>query len=279
MASISVVVTARDAARTIEQTLKSLLKSISSSDEILVLLDKCKDNTSSRVAKFADSRIRVFESKEGLGRSAGRNFLIEKSRGEYIAICDADDIALPWRFALAKRQLKKFDAVFGTAIVFGKQLRPLPILPQVPRTIRPKEMPLELFARNPIVHSTATFKKSVFIELGQYRESEAEEYDLWLRMINSGKSLFRTSLPVALYRFHSTQASQAPGFAERGANCHFVIKEQITLADKLSLAATSLREQKEAVLAMIRRKGVFAYLEVHGLPGRLRNWKNSKKRN
>lgn len=276
MLRISVVITARNAEKTIGRTIRSLLRAMSSSDEILILLDKCSDNTSDSVSKFKDKRIKVFESQTGMGRSSGRNFLIEKSTAEYIAICDADDIALPWRFKLARKYLRKYDAVFGTAIVFGFQLRPLPLLPQVTRTIRPLEMPLELFARNPLVHSTATFKRSIVVELGGYRESEAEEYDLWLRMVNSGKLLFRTALPVALYRFHSSQASQVPGFVERGLNCRFVIEEQEILSRKLDLEG-ALSEKKKQALSRLRRKGILSYLEVQGLPPMLRKWKDQKK--
>lgn len=42
--------------------------------------------------------------------------------------------------------------------------------------------------RNFIIHSSVMFKKSILSEIGLYRDLvPAEDYDLWLRMLNSGK--------------------------------------------------------------------------------------------
>ena len=274
---ISVIVTARNAEGTIGATIRSLLIALSKRDEVLILLDKCEDGTRDVVDRFADKRIRVFENLEGLGRSRGRNFLAEQATGDYLAVLDADDISLPWRFVMARKQLRKMDAVFGGAIVFGKQLRPLPVLPQVPRSIRADRASIELLGRNPLVHSTATFKRSAFEVAGGYRDSEAEEYDLWLRFANMGLTIFRSAWPVVLYRFHSNQASQQEGFVERGLSCHFVISEQLELATKLGLREQNVEHVRSYGRNKVLQSSLLARLEVLGLPEPLRRWKNRKK--
>jgi glycosyltransferase involved in cell wall biosynthesis len=271
---ISVIVTARNAEKTIHSTIRSLLLSIAKHDEVLILLDACTDNTGAVVNSFSDSRLKVFENTTGLGRSRGRNFLIDKSDSTFIAICDADDISLPWRFTFSRKLLEKFDAVFGTAIVFGKTLKPLPVIPQIPRKITCEQMPIELLGRNPLVHSTATFKRSLVDEVGYYRESEAEEYDLWLRMINAGNLLYRSARPVTLYRFHPDQASKSPGFVRRGLECPFVIQEQKTLSESLGIVGESIQEIREISRERIKKNGFRARLEVQGLPDFLRNSSN-----
>lgn len=274
---ISVIVTARNAEGTIGATIRSLLIALSKRDEVLILLDKCEDGTRDVVESFADKRIRVFESLEGLGRSRGRNFLAEQATGDYLAVLDADDISLPWRFVMARKQLRKMDAVFGGAIVFGKQLRPLPVLPQVPRSISADKASIELLGRNPLVHSTATFKRSAFEFAGGYRDSEAEEYDLWLRFANMDLSIFRSAWPVVLYRFHANQASQQEGFVERGLSCHFVISEQLKLATKLGLREQNVEQVRSHGRNKVLQSSLLARLEVLGLPEPLRRWKNRKK--
>jgi glycosyltransferase involved in cell wall biosynthesis len=263
---LSVIVTARNAEKTIRVTLKSLMSSIRKHDEILILLDACTDTTGDIAASVCDSRIKIFEHKSGLGRSRGRNFLIDKSDSTFLAICDADDLSLPWRFNLARQLLVDYDAVFGTAIVFGKTLRPLPVIPQIPRKITSEQMPLELLGRNPLVHSTATFKRSVFEEVGLYRDSEAEEYDLWLRMVNANKFLYRSAMPVALYRFHPSQASKSPGFVQRGLECRYVIAEQKKLAERLGLVSASIEGIRELSRERVKKTGFRTKLEVQGLP-------------
>lgn len=274
---ISAIVAARNAQDTIGATIRSLLFALSKQDEILILLDKCEDGTREVVESFIDNRIKVFESQDGLGRSRGRNFLAERAKGDYLAVLDADDIALPWRFLLARKQLKKMDAVFGGAIVFGKQLRPLPLLPQVPRSIDHDNASIELLGRNPLVHSTATFKRNAFQVAGGYRDSEAEEYDLWLRFANMDLKIFRSAWPVVLYRFHAKQASQQEGFVERGLSCPFVISEQLKLASKLGLEVQGVEEARYLGREKVLKSSLLARLEVVGLPEPLRRWKNRKK--
>lgn len=266
MDKLSVIVTARNAERTIAQTLRSLRSQLKDNDEILVLLDACSDRTGERAERLGSSKIKIFESQEVLGRSEGRNFLIRNSDSTLIAICDSDDVALPWRLELARALLDSHDAVFGTAVVFGKQLRPIPIIPQVPRSITPSQMPIELLGRNPIVHSTATFKRSILETVGLYRDSEAEEYDLWLRMVNADFRLFRSAAPVAMYRVHPSQASQSPGFVSRGLNCPFVVEEQRRLAVKLGLRLSSIGDIRREAQDRVRETGTLAKLEIAGLP-------------
>jgi len=264
---ISVIVIARNAESTIFLALLSLLISLRKCDEVLLLLDACSDSTELKAKRLTDKRIRIFSVSEPLGRSRGRNFLIERARGEIIGVLDADDIALPWRFFLARKLLRNNDAVFGTAIVFGKSLKYIPFLPQPLRTIYPSMMAIECLGRNPIVHSSATFKRSALGDETAYRDSEAEEYDLWLRMLNSGLRLYRSALPVVLYRMHPNQASQQPGFIERGQNCSLVIGEQMNLASKIGLPHESVDEVRRIALERVSQSSILARLEVLGLGG------------
>lgn len=245
----------------------SSLFALSREDEVLVLCDGCSDATEAVVRSIQDSRVRTFVVSQSLGRSQGRNFLIERAKGDLIAILDADDICLPWRFSSTRRLLQKYDAVFSTAVVFGKKLRPLPMLAQLPRRIKSGQMPIECLGRNPLVHSSAAFRRTVLDKVGTYRDSEAEEYDLWLRMLNAGALLFRKSLPWVMYRIHPGQASKAEGFVARGLACQFVIQEQLLLADRLGIRGQSIDEIRESALESLRNRGFWARLEVLGLVG------------
>jgi glycosyltransferase involved in cell wall biosynthesis len=257
--------TAKNSARTIRASILSLQVSLRKSDEILIFLDGCTDLTFEKVSRVRDGRIRIFSSVKTIGRSRGRNLLIEKAKGEIIAILDSDDIALPWRFWQARRLLGRFDAVFTPAIVFGLKLRPFPVIPQVLRAITPECMPIECLGRNPLVHSSATFNRSVLLDVGLYRDSEAEEYDLWLRMLNSDYKLFRSSFPAVLYRVHKSQASQSQGFVQRGLDCPLVQGEQIKLAEKLGLASKSVSEIRLEAQRFVRSSSFLAALEVAGI--------------
>lgn len=273
---ISVIITAKDAERTIRSTLISLVIALRRQDEVLVLLDGCSDRTDLAVAKVRDSRIKVFSVKESLGRSEGRNFLIQRASGDVISILDADDISLPWRFIVSRNLLKKNDAVFGTALVFGSQLRPLPLIPQLPRSINSSEMSLECLGRNPVVHSSASFRRDIVSQIGMYRDSEAEEYDLWLRMLNAGFRLHRSALPLVLYRFHKNQASQVPGFVDRGRCCPLVIEQQRLLAREFGWEREGLEAIRNKALNKVQAKSFLARLELAGLSNFMSIFKYTK---
>lgn len=263
--SISVVIAAKNAEATILLAVKSALLGLRKEDEVLVLNDNSSDLTTQVLGQVRDSRLRVFSSEVTLGRSEARNRLIREAKGQLIAILDADDCSLPWRFEVGRRALLRYDAVFSTAIVFGSSLKLLPFLPQVPRAIPSDRFAEELLGRNPIVHSTAIYRKDAIPQALAYRDSEAEEYDLWLRMINAGCQLRRFRFPWVLYRLHEGQASRAEGFNKRGEECNFVIREQKTLASNLGLSNLSLQEAKVRANSLVSTSSFLARLEVNGL--------------
>ncbi len=75
----------------IENTLKSVLNQTHTNYEIIIINDGSNDESESKVLKFKDSRIRLY-SQKNQGVSVARNLGIEKSRYDYIAFLDADDL-------------------------------------------------------------------------------------------------------------------------------------------------------------------------------------------
>ena len=61
--------------------------------EILVIDDGSTDDTEARLAKFGDA-IRYFKKPNG-GQASAFNFGLQRARGEYVALLDADDVWLP----------------------------------------------------------------------------------------------------------------------------------------------------------------------------------------
>ncbi len=63
--------------------------------EILVLDNASSDRTVEVIKSMNNSRITLFEGRENIGPYDGLNFLLDKARGEYVAIQDHDDIWFP----------------------------------------------------------------------------------------------------------------------------------------------------------------------------------------
>lgn len=226
---ISVLIAAHNAAETILSAVNSSLSSLDYKDEVLVMLDACSDQTASRLEGIRDKRLRVFESSINLGRSEARNRLANLARNQFVSILDADDVSFPWRYMVTRRLLKKHDAVFGTAILFGTLPLNIPFLPQPPIRISARRLPSKLVIGNPLVHSSATFDVERFSPADLYKEIVAEEYELWMRMALTDMRMVRTAVPLVAYRVHASQASAQPDFYESGLRCEILKNTRSTL--------------------------------------------------
>jgi len=93
---VSVIIPAYNAEKFIAKTLESVLSQTYQNIEILVVDDGSTDTTAEIVKSFAqkDRRI-ILLQQSNAGVAAARNLAIEKSKGEYIAPIDADDIWYP----------------------------------------------------------------------------------------------------------------------------------------------------------------------------------------
>lgn len=95
---ISVVLPCYNAEQTIAFTIHSVLSQSFTEFELLIINDGSTDGTLDIIEQFADERIQVF-SFANAGPQKSRNRGIEKSRGQYIALIDADDLWTPDKLA------------------------------------------------------------------------------------------------------------------------------------------------------------------------------------
>lgn len=92
--AVSVVLPARDAERTIAQTIRSVLEQTLDDLELIVVDDGSVDGTLTEVRAIPDGRIRVMSSRRrGLG--AARNVGLRSAAGDFVAFIDADDLWSP----------------------------------------------------------------------------------------------------------------------------------------------------------------------------------------
>ncbi len=213
---ISVLMPVKNAEKTIVLAVKSTLRAMNKRSEILILLDGCSDSTETKVRSIKDPRIRVISSTEPLGVARALNQLAAEAKFEILARMDGDDITLPWRF---KTQLKAFsklnpDILFPSHAVFGDPVSPR-LRPSVWCKLNPAESRLALCVSNPFVHPGAMMKKSVYIDLGGYKECPAEDYDLWIRACLANYSIVRIATPGILIRLHGGSVTQNPVWQEK----------------------------------------------------------------
>jgi glycosyltransferase involved in cell wall biosynthesis len=129
---VSIIVVSYNAEKYIEKTLLSCLKQTFKNIEVLLLDNASKDKTLEIVKKIqlSDGRLKIFENKENAGSYAGLNFLLEKAKGEYVAIQDHDDVWFPEKIEKQVKFLNKNQKVLacGTETFYYYEKRELLIL-------------------------------------------------------------------------------------------------------------------------------------------------------
>ena len=97
---VSVVIATYNCRRYLGQAIESVLAQTYTDLELHVVDDGSTDGTAEEVARYlGDPRVR-YHSQTNMGQTAAKNHGIRKSRGEFIAFCDADDLWLPDKLAL-----------------------------------------------------------------------------------------------------------------------------------------------------------------------------------
>jgi glycosyltransferase involved in cell wall biosynthesis len=200
----------RDGEAYLAEAIASVRSQTFSDLELIVVDDGSTDATPEILdaASREDDRIRVLEQAAG-GVSRARNRGCEAARGRYLAILDADDVALPERLAL---QVPFLEVRPEVAVVGGAGI----IVDEDGREIGAAEYPTDpaeaeaLLAagRTPLMQSAATMRTSAFRATAGYRTAleRAQDFELWLRISEHGL-VANLSDTVVLYRIHGGQAS------------------------------------------------------------------------
>jgi glycosyltransferase involved in cell wall biosynthesis len=102
--TISVVLPAYNAARTLRETIDAVLAQTVPADEILVFNDGSKDDTEAVLQSYGPVVTAFTQPNGGVARA--RNFLCRKARGDMIAFLDADDVWHPRYLELQRQQIE-----------------------------------------------------------------------------------------------------------------------------------------------------------------------------
>ncbi len=106
MPTISVVIPAYNAERTIVETITSVQQQTLSNFELIVINDGSTDRTLELLQSIEDNRLKVFSYENG-GLPVARNRGISHATGEFIAFLDADDLWTPDKLELQLAALQQ----------------------------------------------------------------------------------------------------------------------------------------------------------------------------
>lgn len=208
--SIAVLLPVYNAERFVDEAVNSILAQTFTDFELIIVDDGSTDGSLELLEAHAnrDERVTLI-SRPNTGIVGALNEMAERARSTFLARMDADDIALPDRFA---SQLNCFKSNPRAVCVGGRidlisesgepLMSPEPILGNA--TIQQEA----LAGRTPISHPSAIFKRDAFEAVGGYHPDAypAEDLDLFLRLGEIG-DLHNVPNTVLKYRMHGNSIS------------------------------------------------------------------------
>lgn len=198
--TISVIITAYNYGKYLDECIQSVLNQSHKADEIIVVDDESTDNTKEIVAKYPVKYI--WQKNKGL--SGARNTGIKEATSEYIMCLDADDMLRP---DAIKEHLKIADknviAQCGL-MYFGAQVA----------TFRPQGATLQSMLKANTVYCNSVFPKKAWEEVAGYDESKTmrlglEDWLFWLEIMAHGYEVKTSDYIALLYRRHANTMTKS----------------------------------------------------------------------
>lgn len=188
--------------------IESVIQQTFSEWELIIVDDASTDGTADYVQHtFKDPRIFVHRMAVNSGSGACRNVAISHSRGEYVAVLDADDECLPDRLRLQVEALDtdpSTDVVGSQVLEFGDWGGPvMGKWPTDDAAIRQRQLANKM----PVAHPSVMFRKTCLQAVGGYDPAcrRAQDFALFLRLkdakikcINESLIKYRTSRPISV---------------------------------------------------------------------------------
>lgn len=208
---VSIVMPVFNAGDFLLESINSICNQTYTRWELVVVDDASTDESFSILKNLSkvDNRIKVFANKKRLGVSKTANLAISKTKGEFIARMDADDIALPQRIEKQVSYLLENPKIVALGsqciLIDGNGYR-----------IGKKQFPLTfdgvkglIFSSIPVQQPTLMVNKSLLPKNFTWYDSKAntaEEVELLFKLFQIGKV---ENLPEFLleYRIHGSNTS------------------------------------------------------------------------
>jgi len=206
---ISVIMPVYNGEKYLKDAIESVLNQTYTDFELIILNDKSTDSTKEIILSFQrkDSRIVFIDRENNVGPATLRNEGFDVAKGKFIALLDADDLAMPTRFEKQIQALKSNPeiGVCGSWFTtFGENHKDKVIK-------HPKfhdEIKVSFLVDCTIGNSTAFFRKEI---LGEIRYDKdyvpVEDFHLWSRLIVK-TNFYIVQESLVMYRIHDSNISQ-----------------------------------------------------------------------
>lgn len=212
---VTIIIAAYNAGKYLSESINSILAQTFNNFELIIVNDASTDDTLNIASQYAisDSRIKIINNSVNIGQTKSRNMALIQACGDYIAILDADDIAVSDRLEKQVNFLESRPDIFlvgGGVEEFSEKnsIRKSPY-----RITNSWLLGLRLGKKNCIYHPSIMFRNEGFLYREKFRY--AEDYDFYLCLLSAGKKLANIKDIIVKYRISETQIKSTKSEIEK----------------------------------------------------------------
>ncbi len=203
---VSLIIPTYNADKYLVWTLESVLAQSLKEFECILVNDCSPDGSKQIIDNYIrkDKRFKAITHRANGGLSAARNSGLRFAKGKYIAFLDADDLIMPDSLLKRAKTLENScdDKVIGTyagSVSIPNECQ----APPVGKEVKLKVIDFITAGGNcPFNANQPMFKTEIFRKIGGFDESlkQAEDYDMWIRVLRRGFCIVPTNEQLVTYR-------------------------------------------------------------------------------
>lgn len=213
--TISIAIATYNGERYLRQQIDSLLSQTMPFDEMVICDDNSSDSTTAIINEYSarDNRIKLFRNKTNIGFKANFEQALSLCTGDFITLCDQDDIWLPGHIKTLYDSMGKSMLVCGDSMLIDKDGKSLKQRLSYIKNFRKKPYDCEaifrfiVYYQNPFQGASMMMRKE-FLQIALPIPKVVKFHDTWFAHISNLTNSFRY-IPelVTLYRMHGANAS------------------------------------------------------------------------
>jgi glycosyltransferase involved in cell wall biosynthesis len=244
---VSIVVPTFKRAALLRETVASILVQTFEDFELIIVDNMSDDGTEAWVGALDDARVRYFRNANGGVIAVNRNFGIKRARGQYIALCDDDDLWTPDKLEKQVAALERNSSIgmcYANASTFDADG---PVSDWMMKERVFSHHYRRLLTGNFIPNSAVLIRRSVIEECGYFnqdpRMATVEDYEMWLKIARRHDMVYIDE-PLLRYRLHAGAMSNSKTRMAR-RTLHVLLEETrsrgMSVPHLLALARSGLR--------------------------------------
>jgi glycosyltransferase involved in cell wall biosynthesis len=274
MPEVSVLMPCYNAAETLSETMESLLEQSHPDFEIIIVDDGSTDQSSEILKKYSrtDARVKYF-FREHLGIIPALNYGLQQCSGQLIARMDTDDICLPTRLEKQAQYLTENNNVdLVASLIEGFPKEDIRggfhvYIDWLNSLVSDDQIKREIFVESPFAHPSVMFRKQAIDRLGGYQEHGwAEDYDLWLRMVQAEMNFAKIPEMLLRWRDHPPRLTRTDSRYSLTnflrAKAHYLIKGPLVGRDAVIIWGAGMMGKRLSKQLLERGAPLVAFIEV-----------------